>query len=160
MKSEIKCPACGSSDVATSYRESTIHIPLAEVVSYRERIDTCHECQTEGDFLKENDGKIDEVLAEARKASANSLIESLAADGISMASFERALELAPRTLARWKSGACSASSLALLRLVRTFPWLLQVAEESFSPVVAREELLKAGISAREHDPGAPARLGS
>jgi hypothetical protein len=135
---------------------------MAEAVSYSERIDTCLECQTEGDFLNENDAKIEEVLAEARKASAKGLIESLAADGISMAFFERALELAPRTLARWKSGASSASSLALLRFVRTFPWLLRVGEESFSPVVARDELIKAAMSALGDEGGARARamLGS
>jgi hypothetical protein len=113
---------------------------MAEPVIYQERVDLCSACGTEGDFARENDA----ALAAAGKRSARAIIESLAADGFSMAYFERAFGLPQRTMARWKAGECSAGSLALLRVVRSYPWVLRVAERSFSEKVARQELARAG----------------
>lgn len=58
-----------------------------------------------------------------------------------MAYIERALRLPQRTLARWKTGECSAPAIALLRLVRTYPWLLAVADDSFNVLSARQTLI-------------------
>lgn len=151
MSTPITCPACGSADVRTSYRDSTLEVPLAPPATYRERVDECRTCGTDGDFLGENDARIDEALSRAGKASARHLIESLADDGVSMAYFERALGLSPRTLTRWKAGECSASSLALLRLVRTYPWLLRVADASYNETAARDELLRTANSTVSED---------
>jgi len=146
MNDSVTCPACGSSDIATSRLDASLPVPMAEPVIYSERVDLCGACGTEGDFARENDATVEAALAAAGKRSARAIIESLAADGISMAYFERAFGLPQRTMARWKAGECSAGSLALLRVVRSYPWVLRVAERSFSERVARKELVRASAS--------------
>ena len=54
---------------------------------------------------------------------------------------ERALELPSRTIARWKGGEVSAATLALLRITRTFPWILEVADAHFDQSVANYRLV-------------------
>ncbi len=60
-----------------------------------------------------------------------------------MAYVERALDLPARTVARWKSGEHSASALALLRVVATYPWMLEVAEHRFDLSVADAKVVMA-----------------
>lgn len=54
--------------------------------------------------------------------------------GYSNASMERSLGLPARTLERWKNDRTivpSAAALALMRIVRTYPWILKVADAPF-----------------------------
>jgi transcriptional regulator with XRE-family HTH domain len=73
------------------------------------------------------------------------MLDELARQGLSMAYLERALSLSPRTIARWKNGELSASALALLRLVRCFPWLLKVARADFDNDKAHAELCSEAL---------------
>ncbi|MDA3822348.1 MAG: hypothetical protein PF450_07045, partial [Bacteroidales bacterium] len=62
------------------------------------------------------------------------ILTSLNRDGYSNASMERALGLPSRTLARWKkenSISPSSSGIALMRIIRSFPWILDIAENNF-----------------------------
>jgi hypothetical protein len=86
-------------------------------------------------------------MESADRESIPPLLDALAAAGVSMAYVERVLGLPPRTLARWKAGECSAAGLALLRLVRAFPWVLQAAAARFSPAECQRLLLKAAGAA-------------
>jgi hypothetical protein len=146
----IQCPACGSAEVGTRHERAEVQIPFAAPARYSERVDACATCGTEGDFTHENDAAIEAAVVAAEKASARELIDWLADNGTSMAQFERAFGLAARTLARWKLGEISASSLALLRVVRACPWLLTVAEEGFAEDAVRREL--EGAAARSPEP--------
>jgi transcriptional regulator with XRE-family HTH domain len=94
-----------------------------------------------GDFSGENDRRIAQALEAAVSMSAKGIIEQLSNRGVSMAYIERALRLPQRTLARWKTGEFSAPGIALLRLIRTYPWLLSVADDSFDPALARQTLI-------------------
>lgn len=71
------------------------------------------------------------------------MLQHLAEAGISMAYLERALRLPARTVARWKSGNVSASGLALLRVVRRFPWVVEVAASRFAEDVAARAVVGA-----------------
>jgi hypothetical protein len=84
-----------------------------------------------------------QAIETADQRSLGSILEWLGEVGISMAFVERALRLPTRTVARWKAGECSASGIALLRLVRRYPWLLEVAAAGFSEVAARKAVLAA-----------------
>ncbi|MCP4353876.1 MAG: NUDIX hydrolase [Desulfobacterales bacterium] len=57
-----------------------------------------------------------------------------------MASIERALELPQRTLTKWKNGRTkpSATVITLLKFLRIFPWLLEVAENKFDYSTAQK----------------------
>lgn len=66
--------------------------------------------------------------------------------GITMAMFERVFELPTRTLTRWKGGDFSASALALLRIVATYPWIIEVAEHKFERNYASFVVIKIAAS--------------
>ncbi len=106
---------------------------------------TCRKCGFE-EYLPSNDRTIERALSDLKKASMVHLLNDLNSSGLTNAYMERALGLPARTLARWKNEASimpSAAGHALMRLIRTFPWLLQVAEEGFDEKKARILLLKA-----------------
>jgi len=92
------------------------------------------------------EGGIEIALRESKVQSAIAMLEYLSNSGVSNAYLERALRLPARTTARWKGGVISAASLSLLRLVRTFPWLLDVADADFDPMVSAGTVLKAAGS--------------
>jgi len=140
-QNSIQCPACGSLKVALTYESKTYSVPYASPFELRTEVATCQVCNESGDFRNANSTAIKQAIEEANQASIGSTLEWLSTSGISMAYIERALRLPTRTLARWKSGECSASGIALLSLVRTFPWLLEVAKDGFSEASARRAVL-------------------
>lgn len=106
---------------------------------------TCRKCGFE-EYLPSNDRTIERALSDLKKASMVHLLNDLNSSGLTNAYMERALGLPARALARWKNEASimpSAAGHALMRLIRTFPWLLQVAEEGFDEKKAHILLLKA-----------------
>jgi hypothetical protein len=140
---EIQCPACGSHDIETSRALRSYATPFGHARSYEIEVATCRTCRESGDFRGVNSASIKKAIEEADKESVDLVLGWLSKAGISMAYLERALSLPPRTVARWKSGGCSASGLALLRIVRTFPWILEVAAARFSAPAASLAIIKA-----------------
>lgn len=60
------------------------------------------------------------------------LVESLEQRGRTLASVERILELPiEETSERWRRGEATPEELALLRMLVTFPWILDMAEDGF-----------------------------
>jgi len=126
----ITCPACGSDSLRKISKEYKVSEPYAQqktmdLVAYH-----CDSCGSEGDFSGEADKVIETAIEESKLESIQSIIESFHSRGISMASLERALELPQRTLTKWNSGRVKPtnSAVALLRMIRTFPWLVDVAD--------------------------------
>jgi len=76
------------------------------------------------------------------KNKVNEIITEVSSLNISMAQFERTFSLPKRTLARWKQGHCSASGMALLKLVQTYPWLLDLAEAEYTKDTAKYLLVQ------------------
>jgi sensor c-di-GMP phosphodiesterase-like protein len=70
------------------------------------------------------------------------MINYLQEHDIKMAYLERALELPARTVNRWKTTDCSAAPLALLRIIRTYPWILEVADADYDESVSSSKLLE------------------
>ena len=143
MTSKLTCPACGSDDVTSATNVAELALPFSEAVRVEEVVNTCRVCGTEGDFLDQNQARVDEALRVATRESVRQMIDGLGNQGVTMAYFERALRLPQRTLARWKTGECTASAIAVLRLVSTYPWLLSVAEASFDFSCAQQKLVEA-----------------
>ena len=137
--SDKKCPACGSEDLVETRSVKTIkeafggstNIPLTEY--------TCNVCASNGDFFSENEGAIQAALYEIKKTAVTNILNDFTENKISLSSMERALELPQRTLAKWKSGVAkpSSSGVALLKFVRLFPWMLEVAENKYDYVTAQ-----------------------
>lgn len=105
------CPACGSVELNTKIGKVTLPSIYGESVQYEERIDCCSICGECGDFAGENDSHIEEALAKSKKQMVNSMLDDLTKRGIKMTFLERALELPPRTVSRWKRGESDRKSV-------------------------------------------------
>lgn len=127
----IQCPVCGSTDVAVVHELSHGQLTLGPAFEYTANLHKCETCGEQGDFTGENDSIYLESLRAAQKDLQKSLIEDLGNLGLTMAYIERALELPQRTLARWKNGDHSAANLALLRILKSMPWVVDIADHRF-----------------------------
>lgn len=126
------CPFCDSEKVEEIEIADSYPVPFCENATISRRIFRCSTCEAEGDFTHSNDKVLAQKIAEANFSSVPSLIEDLAKHGVTMTYFEKALRIPFRTTARWKRGKISHSALALLRLIRFSPALLEVADDNFS----------------------------
>jgi hypothetical protein len=68
----------------------------------------------------------------------------------SMAFVERALELPQRTMMRWKKGQLSDAAIALLRIIGTYPWIMDVADAKYDSIYAQKRLTIEGAKAMFH----------
>ncbi len=132
MSNNIECPLCESKDVITSVRINNYFEPFGGSAEVELNENHCNSCGISADFTDSNDATIESILEKLKANSAMSILNDFAEGGYKFASMERVLELPQRTLARWKStGNASAAGLALLRFIRLFPWLLEVADKRF-----------------------------
>ena len=126
-----QCPACGSHDIRSEPATRAINLPSGKTEQVPIYQDTCLSCGEVGDFSDRNDALIKAALKQAEVAAVENSIQFLSSLGLTMAYVERVLGLPQRTIMRWKAGEYSAAAIALLRIVRAYPWLLQVAENHF-----------------------------
>lgn len=133
----VICPACGSNQVTRSEKETLNDLTLGSRFSFREINYKCKSCGEEGDFLAETDKNYLAAQKEAQSNLVKQLLEKMNNVGITMAMFERVFELPARTLTRWKNGDFSSSALALLRIIATYPWILEVAENKFEKTYSK-----------------------
>jgi DNA-binding transcriptional regulator YiaG len=126
------CPACGSTRVSHTTEQRHQQAPLGPPVEYNADNYECQECGTDGDFTGGNDARIERAYQESVERSMPIILEALSTAGITQAYFERALGLPARTLAQWQiDDKHSMAVVALLRIIKTFPGLLAVADEGF-----------------------------
>ncbi|QWV97453.1 hypothetical protein KP005_19295 [Geomonas nitrogeniifigens] len=140
---KIECPFCGSSDISSDEQEKRLALPLHKPVPYKITVHRCNNCEEVGDFTGENDRIIAKVKEAVTKDSVLQLLHELSERGIKMTIIERSLGLPPKTINRWKTGESSAAAIALLRIVRTLPWVLEVAAEKYRPEIIREKIFEA-----------------
>ena len=130
------CRACGSNNISSREVTSEFAPHWGTPFKFQESIDSCGDCQLEGDFETDptlnNDARFDEAQAAAQVLDAGLLIESLKGKGIRMAHAERALGLPQRTMFRWKNEGITSAAFALLKIVSEYPGLIEVCEENFS----------------------------
>lgn len=132
MENNKSCPVCGSTDVATNKIQQKLVEPFGGSLLVDLKEDTCDVCNTSGDFQNVNDKETESGLEDLRSRAVKNILQDFADHNYSFASMERALELPQRTLTKWKkTGKSAAAGLSLLRLLRIFPWLLEVADSHF-----------------------------
>lgn len=143
------CPVCTSDDMVRKEKIREEVLTPGLEFSFNEIYYSCNSCHEEGDFT----GETDKNYLHAQKAAQAQLVKNILDDmnkvGITMAMFERVFELPSRTLTRWKNGDFSASTLALLRIVATYPWMVNVAENKFERSYANFILIKVGVEELE-----------
>lgn len=145
MNKQIICPACGSEQIERLEKQSFGQLTMGPAFTFNEIIYKCSSCDEEGDFFAESDKS---YLAAQKDAEANLVkqtLDDLNSQGITMAYIERVLELPARTLTRWKTGDFSSSAIALLRIIKTYPWIIEVAEHKFISSFAKAAFLNAAM---------------
>ena len=90
-------------------------------------------CESKGDFFDQNENIIEETIKNLKQKCVEDILKYFIDNKVSMSSIERALGIPQRTLAKWKNKRSKTSSagIALLRFIRLFPWLLEVAENKY-----------------------------
>lgn len=146
-KNIISCPACGSEAVVTEKveREISLSFGVKKTISIDQN--TCSECGMQGDFTGINDTIISESYDKANLDVVNSIVEDFAGNKTSMAAIERSLDLPQRTLTKWKNNLSHPSStgVALMKMIGTFPWLLDVAEANYDPAISQKIFIKSAV---------------
>jgi|GEM_PF-669660 len=147
-KNKIICPACGSTSFEVAKTKKVISEPYSNPVEVFIDEYNCLVCGMQGDFTKSNDEIIDRAIEQAKHNSVFSIIEYFNRNDISMSAFERALDLPQRTLTKWKNGLSnpSATGFALMNIVRTYPWILEVAQSKYDPVIAKKVYISSALN--------------
>lgn len=129
---DIECPVCGSYNITISYNEDIAQAAFGTVVPFKEKVIKCNACVStfSDDNISEN--PYSKALEQSKKESIGLILGSLLEMGYTLASMERALELPQRTMSQWKSGRdLSAAGIALLRIINTYPWIIEVADAKY-----------------------------
>jgi hypothetical protein len=132
---------CESDDTSLISKDEAMFLPVVGASQFRATYIQCANCGFEGSTDSKNDKSVETMLARVREQTAKTVFFELHSFGVSLAAFERAFGLASRTTNRWKTGEYSASSLALLRSVHRFPWLIKVADSGFDLNYSRATIL-------------------
>jgi DNA-binding transcriptional regulator YiaG len=133
-----RCPACGSIDIIDEKDNIEIHENI------------CSMCGTRGDFFNQNEPLIDETIKKLKQKSIENILNYFIDNKISMSSIERALEIPQRTLTKWKNrtNVPSSAGIALVRFIKLFPWLLEVAENKYDYSEAQKIHINEAIQKR------------
>jgi hypothetical protein len=143
---KIVCPVCGSDRVNIVEGNSMIQAPYGPHVEFADNTLHCNACETDVDYSKVFENSDKQALEKSIALSVEQMIESLGNEDFTLAYIERALELPQRTISRWKaSGELSKIGIALLRIVRTYPWILKVSEHKFDAQIAKKVLVENGM---------------
>jgi DNA-binding transcriptional regulator YiaG len=107
----------------------------------------CSMCGSRGDFFDENETVVVETIKKLKQKSTINILKDFSDRKISMSAIERALEIPQRTLTKWKNGNTMPSStgIALMRFIRLFPWLLEVAERKYDYNEAQKVHINAAL---------------
>jgi len=142
-----RCPACGSIDIIDEKKNILIKEPFGGQDNIEIHENICSICGSRGDFFNQNETLIDETIKKLKQKSIESILNDFIDSKISMSSIERALEIPQRTLTKWKNrtNAPSSTGVALMRFIKLFPWLLEVAENKYDYNEAHKIHINAAI---------------
>lgn len=149
MELETQCPACGSTNIKKINKSITLSEPFTSSKDVVLNLFECLDCKTEGDFLEQNDSIIETEIASLQYQALENILNDLTLEyGISLSSIERTLELPQKTLSKWKNGSShpTAAGYVLMKIIRSYPWILKVAENNFEPLSVRNEYLRNALS--------------
>ena len=142
-----ECPICDSKNIEIKEEVKKVFVPMAEPALQKVRICHCNDCNSDIRLSSDSQEVVEQRIKEKANESMPSLIEKINNAGYSDARLERALDLAPHTVYRWKQGKqISATVLALARYIASQPKLVDFAEEGFA-----DSDLKVNVQNSEED---------
>jgi transposase-like protein len=150
----IECPVCGSVNLEKKISTETLKGDLGKNTYYKRTSYRCLDCESESeeDSSKENADAISFALDTLKKEYIKSTLDYFIENKISFSSVERILNLPQRTLTKWKNDVSqpSAAGIALLKFLRVFPWLLNVAEHSYDYDTSQKIFLQSAFNILLH----------
>lgn len=138
-----KCPVCDSENIEIKKDYRKLPVPFAAPVLQEISICHCKDCLS--DILLDSEPKkaVQGKILERAKESTPALLKKINENGYSDSRLERALNLAPHTINRWKQGVqLSAAAIALSRFMSILPELTLAAEAGYDEAYARKAILK------------------
>jgi transposase-like protein len=149
-----ECPICGSTNLEKKISSEILKGDLGEDISYTRTSYKCRDCESEseGDYSEKNADAINFALSSLKKEYIKSTLDYFIDNKISFSSIERILNLPQRTLTKWKNDVAqpSAAGIALLKFLRVFPWLLDIAEHSYDYDISQKIFLQSAFNALLH----------
>ena len=139
------CPLCGEASVVIRNDSLVVTEPYSgssRTVDYSSR--TCGSCAYEVYAEGDPDALLQAAEADLKKEAMENILEYFLENRYSFASMERILDLPQRTISKWKTGSSrpSAAAYTLFNMLRTFPWLLDIAEEKYDYDFSQKYFLK------------------
>lgn len=139
----MKCPICSKAKLKKVKKERKASIVSGDKFSYFENWGICSNCKFEGP-LTSNSKNYEKMRKLTTKQAVKRIVGLIHHRFSNLLYVERALGLPRRTMSKWKSlGENSTSSLLLLKLIETFPFLVSVVENKFDRGFANKALKDA-----------------
>lgn len=139
----MKCPIC-KSKLKSKVEIQSATLVTGDKFSFKETVFSCAECGFKGPLGSKSYGHYLKARDNAVIKAVKGLVGKLQTMFMSLLYVERSLDLPSRSLSRWKnSGEASASTLLLLKMIETFPFLVEVAERKFDRQYAVQALQNA-----------------
>lgn len=141
------CPVCGSEGVKAHKKNEYLQEPFGGQKAVELKEYSCPVCESTGDLFNENDEIIERTQNELKFQSVKNILDEFQRNKISMSALERALSIPQRTLTKWKNGnaKASATGVTLLRFIRLFPWLVDVAENKYDYDTAQKIHIQSAV---------------
>lgn len=138
MQEKNICECCGSNNTEIRTSSRFFPIPFSDVLEYNNSVIHCNDCNEDVDV--EANQSVDSFLSDenpdytaAIRKSIDNMLSDLQKEDISLSHIERSFDIPARTLSKWRNdrNLPSAAALSFLRILRTFPWILNVAEKNY-----------------------------
>lgn len=147
----MKCPICNSKKLTSKNQKKESCIADGNKFSYTEKVYSCKSC----DFLGAIDNKSRSSYEKNKKLAIKKSIKNLVTDlnkkFPNLLYIERIFDLPRKALKKWKkSGDESNSTLLLLKMIETYPFLISVAESKFDKEIAVKALTEASKAYKHH----------
>lgn len=142
----IKCNYCGNDSFTTVIEKQTEYVPFGEIVEFEEKNLRCNKCGDEINYTLNYTEEYEKAQLISEQSSIKNILEFFNKKNIKLKDIEDSLGLPVRTLSRWKSRLnYSRIGLTLLRIIRSYPWIILVAARRFEKKAADEVFKQAAM---------------
>ncbi|CEM60473.1 hypothetical protein DWQ65_07430 [Treponema phagedenis] len=146
-----QCPVCGGNLLRSIEKKEFDGVKIS-LVNY-----VCQDCESEGDFFNENDEQLKKAIQDKQQKEVQDVLLYFEREKKNFAGIERALNIPQRTFSKWKTGKTkpSATAVALLKLLRLFPFLIDIADNKYDEELANRYALEHAHNLLQHSKKTP-----
>jgi len=135
----MKCIFCEKDNSELIEESNSIGLPYGNKFPITDSYMKCPDCDMEHDVSKSEE--VIDALNSSAVTALNNIVKELTKDSKKLAGIERALHLPFGTIERWQRNRyVPPEGLALLQMIRTYRWLINVADEKYNEEYAKKRL--------------------